>query len=81
MRVLITDAANRSYTKALSPQAWLVSPPYDERPTPTLVVRQTGDAWDQPFAKVFEPILGDPDSGSVREVRALLNAGNFPAWR
>ncbi len=77
MRVFMNDAENRSYTKVHSPPSWVATPPYNERQTPAIVVRQKGDAWETPFAKVFEPLYGDADSGSVREVTTIYNADRF----
>lgn len=43
---------------------------YWNRPTPTLVVRQSGEAWDRPFVAVYEPYLSS-DGARVRSVEAV----------
>jgi len=40
------------------------------RQLPTVLVRQTGEAWSRPFVAVFEP-FGEPEGASVRHIRAL----------
>jgi Heparinase II/III-like protein len=39
-----------------------------DAPMPTLLVRQTGDAWRRPFITVFEPYLSS-DGATIRSVR------------
>ncbi len=47
-----------------------VAEKYWQRPTPTLVVRQSGEAWERPFVAVYEPYLLT-DGAKVRSVKAL----------
>jgi hypothetical protein len=42
----------------------------DELPSPTLVIRQTGPAWDRPFALVMEA-RRDAETAAVQEVREV----------
>ena len=49
---------------------------YWNRPTPTLVVRQKGEAWDRPFVAVYEPFLSS-DGARVESVEAI----GADSWR
>jgi autotransporter-associated beta strand protein len=54
MDMIMAAVANREYAKVDAPPFT----EYDPNPTgpgPTMVVRQIGDAWDKPFAVVYEP--------------------------
>ncbi|MEL7161788.1 MAG: hypothetical protein AAFN92_13590, partial [Bacteroidota bacterium] len=65
MQVLLSAGPLREYTTALAPPA-NETPPYTEEPTPTLVVRQPGQAWEEPFLAIFEPFrAGDTQLQSV----------------
>ncbi len=48
--------------------------PYNRQPTPTLVIRQTGEAWSNPFAVVYEPF---ESTGSVQSVESITQNGAF----
>ncbi len=69
MRVFMNDAEDRTFIQALAPAteglSRVKSPNYkitrDSR-TPTLVVRQKGEAWNKPFIAVMDP------SGTVEKV-------------
>ncbi len=45
----------REYFSVMAPRSHTAPDPYDQLPTPTLVIRQTGEAWTRPFVNVFEP--------------------------
>ncbi|MCH6257720.1 heparinase II/III-family protein [Puniceicoccaceae bacterium K14] len=45
---------------------------YWNRPTPTIVIRQTGEAWDRPFVAVYEPSI-KKDGAKVKSVEELGN--------
>ncbi|MBC7808237.1 MAG: hypothetical protein H7145_19060, partial [Akkermansiaceae bacterium] len=63
-RVFTLDAPqNRAIRTAMAPE-------FSTMPMPTLLVRQTGDAWARPFVGVFEPYIGT-EGASIRTVRAL----------
>lgn len=54
MDVHIMGAHQRTYTKVQAPPTWEAPSPYLGKATPTLVIRKNGEAWDQPFAVVYE---------------------------
>ena len=43
---------------------------YWDRLMPTLVVRQSGEAWDRPFVAVYEPFI-EQDGAKVQSVKAV----------
>ncbi|WP_162342927.1 heparinase II/III domain-containing protein [Cyclobacterium salsum] len=68
---------SREYTKVLAPPTFEAPEPYENEPTPTLVIRKTGEAWDQPFAVVFEPFAGSNENTTVQSVEKLVQDGVF----
>lgn len=70
MQVLIPGAPNRTYFSGLSPRSESSLAPYDSLPLPTLIVHQTGDAWNVPFVSVYEPFVGK-DNNVVESVNWL----------
>lgn len=62
MQVFLPGSEGRSYTTASSPPSTEGPQAYRERLTPTLVVRQQGEAWERPFAAVYEPVKGEGNS-------------------
>ncbi|WP_114749685.1 heparinase II/III domain-containing protein [Pleomorphovibrio marinus] len=81
MDLHIPGDANRQYTKVLAPPTFESPIPYESEPTPTLVIRQMGEAWDQPFVVVFEPFDGDKDNHSIKSVEKLEQGGVFKGLR
>ena len=51
-----------------------------DRPTPTLLIRQQGEAWTQPFALVFEPFGGLTATPSLQSVEKLTQDGAFAGF-
>lgn len=76
MNVFIPGDANREYTSVMAPPTTEGPKPYVNRPTPTLVIRQTGEAWAHPFALVYEPTEAD-SNGSIQSVEAIRQGGTF----
>ena len=74
MKLFIPGNAGREYTKVMAPPTSEAEKPYDSQPTPTLVVRQTGEAWTRPFAVVYEPFEG---TSSVQSVESITQNGVF----
>ncbi|MBB4079242.1 hypothetical protein GGR28_001862 [Lewinella aquimaris] len=69
MRVHLPGGEDRSYTSAMAPPSTESPAPYDKLPTPTLVVRKQGEAWDDPFVAVLEPGEGQaPSALSVQRI-------------
>lgn len=59
MKVLVPGVKGRNYFVGMAPPTKTVLPLYNTLPTPTLIIRQTGEAWSQPFVALFEPYSGD----------------------
>jgi hypothetical protein len=76
MRLFVPGAPGREYASAIAPETKAAPEPYDRESTPVLVMRQTGEAWDRPFAIIYEPFAGSEDSGSIRSVSALRNTAS-----
>lgn len=76
MDLHIPGFENREYTKVMAPHTFEAPQPYLNTPTPTLVVRKNGEAWDQPFVVVFEPFEG-ANNNSVISVEKLVQDGKY----
>ena len=74
MKLFIPGNAQREYTSVMAPPTSEAPKPYDKLPNPTLVMRQTGDAWANPFAVVYEPVEG---TGTVQSVEPITQNGVF----
>jgi len=68
MRAFIPGSEDRTYTTATSPPMWKGPKDYRFARAPTLVIRQQGEAWDRPFAVVYEPVSGERNSVASVEV-------------
>lgn len=55
MHVNVPNGVNREYTYALSPPTKAVRNGYSNKDTQVLVMRKYGEAWDAPFAAIYEP--------------------------
>ena len=83
MRLFIPGAAGREYSTALSLPTKEAPSPYDKAPTPVLIVRQNGEAWDRPFAAIYEPrsaaTTGDADG--IQAVSPVTQRGQFSGFK
>jgi hypothetical protein len=77
MEVHMPGFKHREYTKVMAPHTFEAPKPYDELPTPTLVVRQNGEAWTNPFVAVYEPFSGSKDNASIVSVQKLEQNGIY----
>lgn len=77
MRFFISGEPEREYSFVDAPATFEVDKKYSDKPTPTIVVRKYGDAWNRPFAVVYEPTSGLTDNGSVVKVDKLQKNGIF----
>jgi hypothetical protein len=68
---------NREYTKVLAPPTFESPDPYENEPTPTLVIRKNGEAWDNPFVVVFEPFDENSQNHTIQSVQKLEQDGVF----
>jgi hypothetical protein len=76
MDLHIPGFQNREYTKVMAPHTFEAPQPYLNQPTPTLVIRKDGEAWEQPFVVVFEPFKG-VNNNSVMSVEKLVQDGKY----
>lgn len=75
MDVHLPAVTNREYARVNSPAIIDAPAPYDSSNdlSAAIVVRQIGDAWDKPFAVVYEPNFG-ATGGSVTNVTTLVRS-------
>jgi len=55
MNVFIPADTSQSFYKATAPRTHTAPAPFNEWPTPTLIIREKGKAWNHPFIAVYEP--------------------------
>jgi len=70
MQLHIPGFKNRTFTKVKAPPTFESPKPYDELPTPTLVIRNKGNAWNNPFVVVYEP-YNEHEKPSILAVEKL----------
>jgi len=76
MQLHIPNFKNRSYTKVKAPITFESPKPYHKLPTPTLVIRNKGEAWQNPFVVVFEP-YNKSEKPSLQSVTKLEQDGIY----
>ncbi len=76
MDLHIPGFEQREYTRVKAPPTFESPRGYRNKPTPTLVIRKKGEAWNAPFVVVFEPFEGDGNN-SVRSVEKLEQNGLY----
>jgi hypothetical protein len=79
MRLFINNPADREYTTALSPLSKEMPRQYAEKDGQTLIIRKKGEAWNQPFAVIYEPIEGE--NGSIQSVENIVQKGDFKGFK
>lgn len=79
MRLHIVGETGRTYATALAPAVAEAPAGYGARPVPVLAARQSGEAWDRPFAVVYEPAR-EGASDRIVGVTALREAGLFAGF-
>jgi len=77
MKLFIPGSEQREYTRVMAPHTFEAPAPYDDLPTPTLVIRKKGEAWISPFIVVYEPFEGDTKNGTIQSVTRLEQNGIF----
>jgi hypothetical protein len=77
MKLFIPESKGREYTKVMAPPSTESGKIYANQLTPTLIIRQNGEAWDRPFVVVYESFFGDKFEGSVQSVDKILQNGIF----
>ena len=76
MQLHIPGFQNRAYTKVKAPITFEAPKPYHKLPTPTLVIRNTGAAWKNPFVVVYEP-YNEKEKPSIQSVTKLEQDGIY----
>ncbi len=76
MQLHILGFKNRTYTKVKAPITFESPEPYDKKPTPTLVIRNKGEAWKNPFVIVFEP-YNSSEKPSIQAVTKIEQDGVY----
>ncbi|WP_298551272.1 heparinase II/III family protein [uncultured Algibacter sp.] len=76
MQLHIPSFKNRSYTKVKAPITFEAPKPYGNLPTPTLVIRNKGEAWKNPFVVVYEP-FSKSEGSSVKSVNKIEENGVY----
>lgn len=74
MKMFMPGEANREYATALAPPTLSITSTYEVAKTPTVIVRQNGEAWKTPFAAVYEPFYG---TSSVTKVSSIKRTDGF----
>ncbi|GAA4945676.1 heparinase II/III family protein [Algibacter agarivorans] len=76
MQLHIPGFKNRTFTKVKAPITFEAPKPYDNLPTPTLVIRNEGEAWGNPFVVVFEP-FNEKEKPTIRSVSKIEQDGLY----
>ncbi|WP_203257110.1 heparinase II/III domain-containing protein [Hyunsoonleella ulvae] len=76
MQLHIPGFESRTYTKVKAPTTFESPQPYDDKPTPTLVIRKEGEAWKNPFVVVFEP-YDEKETPSIQSVTKIEQDGLY----
>ncbi len=77
MQLFIPGSEQREYTRVMAPRTFEAPAPYDKLQTPTLVIRKTGEAWNAPFAVVYEPFDKNIANNTVKSVEKIVQNGFF----
>ena len=70
MRVIFPGEVNREFYTAMAPTSGTAQSPYNNKPTPTIICRQEGEAWTKPFIAVYEPSKGVKATG-IKQVEVI----------
>ena len=76
MQLHIPDFKNRTFTKAKAPITFESPKPYDKKSTPTLVIRNVGEAWNNPFVVVYEPFSKN-EGATIQSVSKIEQDGLY----
>lgn len=81
MNLFIAGNKNREYTKVMAPFTYEAPKPYEKSPTPTLVIRQKGEAWSNPFAVIYEPTFDEKSKSGIQSVDKIQSNGIFQGFK
>ncbi|WP_291962432.1 hypothetical protein [Maribacter sp.] len=73
MHMIIPKESERAYTTALAPGTREAKNGYVDKQTQVLVIRQKGEAWENPFISIFEPSTNK--KSSIQKVETLKQNG------
>lgn len=76
MQLHIPSFKNRSYTNVKAPITFESPEPYNNLPTPTLVIRNKGEAWINPFVVVYEP-FNETENPTIQSVTKIEENGVY----
>tara|TARA_R110002073_G_scaffold194676_1_gene353730 strand:+ start:1897 stop:4383 length:2487 start_codon:yes stop_codon:yes gene_type:complete len=76
MQLHIPSFESRTFTKVKAPTTFEAPEPYDNMPTPTLVVRNQGEAWKNPFVVVYEP-FNENEKPTIQSVSKIEENGIY----
>ncbi|GGD04764.1 heparinase II/III domain-containing protein [Hyunsoonleella pacifica] len=76
MQLHIPSFKNRVYTKVKAPITFESPEPYNTMPTPTLVIRNGGEAWKNPFVVVYEP-FSEKEKPTIQSVSKIEQDGLY----
>lgn len=76
MQLHIPDFKNRTFTKVKAPITFESPKPYDKKSTPTLVIRNVGEAWNNPFVVVYEP-FSKTEGATIQSVSKMEQEGLY----
>ena len=76
MQLYIPGFKNRTYTKVKAPITFESPKPYNTMSTPTLVIRNKGEAWENPFVVVYEP-LNETEEPTIKSVSKIEQDGFY----
>jgi hypothetical protein len=76
MQLHIPGFKNREYTQVKAPITFEAPKPYDKLPTPTIVIRNQGEAWKNPFVVVYEP-FNENEKPTIQSVVKIEQDGIY----
>ncbi|WP_396600674.1 heparinase II/III family protein [Algibacter sp. R77976] len=76
MQLHIPSFKNRTFTKVKAPITFESPDPYNKKRTPTLVIRNKGEAWKNPFVVVYEP-FNENEKPSIQSVSKIEQDGLY----
>lgn len=80
MRFFILGESEREYSLVDAPATFDVDEKYEDKKTPTIVIRKYGEAWEKPFAVVYEPTEGTSNDGSIVSVKKIVSGDTFKGF-
>lgn len=78
MKLFVPGDSNREYTSVFAPPSTEGPKEYVTKKTPTLVITKKGEAWQHPFAVVYESFSGK--AGSIKSVERMVQKDVFKGF-